>query len=454
MSRLRASLASLAAATRALLARALVVGRAGLAAASLGLIDLFTSVRGRRVLALLALGGVGALLAWRPPLRTVEAGSLGVRVNRVTGAVAALPEGPALILPLVHELRVYPLRDQLYRPARSATADGAAAFQSVEGLSIGAEVTIRYALDPERVVQLARRLPAGDLGPALIEPIADGVLHRTFAKRSVREIFADKRADVQREIEEALRAELRADGVLLRALFIGHVDLPAQYKAGLEGLLAEELATARMKYTLELKEKKVKEIALEAQAAKVQRETAAEAAGQEEIIAARARAEAMKHVLPLKEKEIEQRRLEAEARKVMRMKDAEASAEARRLEAAGESDGRRKLAEAEAFRVEAVGRATSEQLAREGALISRNPLLIQKTLVDKLSDKIQVVIAPPAAGGFFAQGLLGGGAGQRSGARGDVPGHRDGRGAEAHDGEAGDDEAGEPSATAHAGVRR
>ena len=40
-------------------------------------------------------------------------------------------------------------------------------------------------------------------------------------------------------------------------------------------------------------------------------------------------------------------------------------------------------------------------------MIARNPLLIQKTLADKLSDKIQVIVAPPAAGGFFAGGLLG-----------------------------------------------
>ena len=46
-------------------------------------------------------------------------------------------------------------------------------------------------------------------------------------------------------------------------------------------------------------------------------------------------------------------------------------------------------------------------MEREGALIQKNPLLIQKTIADKLSDKIQVIIAPPQAGGFFAGGLIG-----------------------------------------------
>ncbi|MFY0580509.1 hypothetical protein ACN28S_45315 [Cystobacter fuscus] len=57
--------------------------------------------------------------------------------------------------------------------------------------------------------------------------------------------------------------------------------------------------------------------------------------------------------------------------------------------------------------MDVTGKAASEQLARDAELISRNPLLIQKTLADKLSDKIQVIIAPPQAGGFIAGNLLG-----------------------------------------------
>ena len=97
------------------------------------------------------------------------------------------------------------------------------------------------------------------------------------------------------------------------------------------------------------------------------------------------------------------------------MKLAEGNAQARRIEATGEADARRKLAEAEAYRMEKVGLANADQMAREGALISRHPLLIQKTLADKLSDKVQVIIAPPgASGGFLAANLLGGGAPARA----------------------------------------
>jgi len=140
----------------------------------------------------------------------------------------------------------------------------------------------------------------------------------------------------------------------------------------------------------------------------VRRQKAAEAAAAEQVIAARGQEEAMKHVLPFKQKQIEQRQLEAEAEKQSRIKNAEGAAQARRIEAAGEADSRQKLADAEVYRLDKVGRINSEQMAREGALITRHPLLIQKTLADKLSDKIQVVIAPPPAdGGFIGAGLVG-----------------------------------------------
>lgn len=380
--------------------------RAAGAALALGCIEVFASARHRRYLAAGFLAGAVLLVVLRPPVQVVPAGEVGVRINRLTGGLTVIPEGPALMVPLVHELRRYPLRDQVYRPQGSASAEGAAPFQTVEGLSVGVAVTVRYAIDPNRVGEVAKRLPV-DVGRDLIEPVVDGVVHRALARHTVREIFTDKRVEIQDDVEGELRGLLARDGITVRSLYLGHVDLPEQYRKGLEGMLSEELATEKMRYTLQLKEKRVKESELDADAAKIQREKAAEAAASEEIIAAKAREEAMKHVLPLKEKEIEQRRLEAEARKVQRLKDAEGDAEARKIETAAEAEARKKLADAEAYRIEATGKANAAQLERDSVLIARNPLLIQKTLADKLSDKIQVIVAPPSAGGFFAGGLLG-----------------------------------------------
>ena len=207
---------------------------------------------------------------------------------------------------------------------------------------------------------------------------------------------------------EELKAKLAAEGLILRNVQVGKIDLPPQYSERMETLLAEEMASEKMRYTLELKEKRVKESELEARADMVQRELQAEAAGKVQVIAAKAQEEAMKHVLPFKQRQVEQRKLEAEADKQSRIRTAEGNAEARRIEADGEALARQRLAQAEAFRLEAVGKANAEQMAREGSLLSRHPLLIQKVMADKLSDKVQVIIAAPGAdGGFIGSGLLG-----------------------------------------------
>ena len=355
---------------------------------------------------------VSALGAWalvaHPPLQTVPRGELGVRTNLFSGSIAEFREGSVAVLPGLHELRVYPLRDQVYRPQQGRKADGEAPFQSIEGLSLGVDLAVRYALDAGRIAAMSRNLP-DDIGGEIVQPAVQGVIYKVFTRYTVREIFSSKRAEIQQAIEGELRARLAADGILLRTVQIGKVDLPADYRRGMDRLLAEELESEKMRYTLELKQKGVRATELDAQADKVRRETNAAAAANEQVIAARAQEEAMKHVLPFKQKQIEQRQFEAEAEKVARIKGAEGNAQARRVEASGEAEARQKLADAEAYRMDRVGRISSEQMARDGALLSRHPLLIQKIVADKLSDKISVVIAPPSTDGrFFAANLIGG----------------------------------------------
>jgi regulator of protease activity HflC (stomatin/prohibitin superfamily) len=353
------------------------------------------------------LGLTGAFLWRHPPLQSVGRGDVVVRRSVVTGRVTEIRSGTYWVLPGLYDVRHFAARDQVYRPEKSSKANGEAPFQSVEGLSIGVDLVVRYAIDLPRLPQFAMSLP-DDVSKDVVEPAVQGVIFKLFARYTVREIFSTKRAEIQQAIEAELKPRLAADGIVLRAVQMGQVDLPQDYRNGMDKLLAEELESEKMRFTLELMDKRVKQTELEGEAEKVRRQKAAEAAGQEQVIAARAQEEAMKHVLPFKQKQVQQRGLEADAEKLARIRTAEGTAQARRIEAAGEADSRQKLADAEVYRLERVGKANAEQMEREGTLISQNPLLIQKTLADKLSDKVQVIIAPPPAqGGFIGNTLLG-----------------------------------------------
>ena len=276
-------------------------------------------------------------------------------------------------------------RDRIYRVTQGDGEQALAPFQSSEGLSLGVDVSIRYAIDPARYETVKDQLPE-DLGRDLVAPVVQGVIYKVFAKYTVKEIFSTKRAEIQALIEGELTPQLAKDGIALRSVQIGKVDLPPEYRAGLEGVLTEELATEKMKHTLVLREQMA----------------------QEQVIHAKAQEEAMKHILPFKQKQIQQRKLEAEAEKTYRIRQAEANAQARRIEAAGEADSRRKLADAESYRVENLAKVNSATLARDGEVVTKYPLLIQKTMADKLSDNVSVIIAaPPADGSFIGSPLLG-----------------------------------------------
>jgi len=361
----------------------------------------------RRLIAIVIACALAYGLYAHPPFAAVRRGEVLVRTDVLDGAVSVFTGGTVLMLPGIHQERRFSTRDQVYRPTESASASGPAPFQSVEGLSIGIDLAVRWAVDPTLLPQMSKDYP-DNLSVDLVRPAVQGVMFPLFARYSVREIFSSKRAEIQQELTTELKPRFAAIGLKLRGVDMGNVDLPQDYREGMEKLLAEELDTEKIRYTLQLKEAQVKQQQLEAEADKVRRQTAAEAAGQEQVIAAKAQEETMKHILPFKQKQIEQRQLEAEADKVSRIRTAEGSAEARRIEAKGEADSRQKLADAEAYRLDLVGKANAGQMQREGALITQYPLLIQKTLADKLSDKVQVIIAPtPDAGKFIGSNLIG-----------------------------------------------
>lgn len=351
--------------------------------------------------------GAGYLLVQRPPVQPLEPGHLALRTNNLTGETSVWREGPVWVLPGLHQLATLSLQDRTWTAAAMATADGAAPAQTVEGLSIGMDLRVRYAIDPSRVGGAKALSYPKDLDAQIVEPAVQATVYKIVARHTVREIFSSQRAQIEQDIEGQIRERLKTDGLLLRSVHIGKIDLPEDYRRGMEVLLTEGLSAEKMRYTLELREKQVKESELAATAEKARREVEAEAAAREQVIAAKAQEEAMKHVLPLKQRQIEQRQLEAEATRVARVKQAEGEAQARRIEASGEAEARQKLADAEAYRLRNIGKVNAEQMALEGALITRHPLLIQKTMADRLSDKVQVIIAPPNTGGFIGNHLIG-----------------------------------------------
>ena len=357
------------------------------------------------VLTLAIIGGASYGLYKNPPVQHIQPNELGFRTNLLTGNTIESKAGTLVVIPYINNFRKISIKDRTIQPANITSADNKEALQSLEGLSIGANIIIRYNVDEKNLLKNYSTLPDDD--QKAVESAFYGIVYKVFASYTVREIFSSKRDEITTKLEDNLKPLLASEGLALKSIQLGSVDLPDDYRRGMDQLLAEELASEKMRYTIELTKKQLQAKELEAQSAKERREIQAHAAAKEQIIAAQAQEEAMKHIIPFKQRQIEQRKLEAEANSTARIQEARGSAQARLIEAEGEASARKKLAESDAYRIEQIGKANAEQMAKEGALITQHPLLIKKAMVDKLSDKIQVIIAPPSTSGFIGDKLLG-----------------------------------------------
>jgi Tfp pilus assembly protein FimV len=184
------------------------------------------------------------------------------------------------------------------------------------------------------------------------------------------------------------------------------IQLPAEYAKGLEGLLLKEQENDRMNIELEVKKKLVQTASLEAEAQKAREIKEAEAKAQVVVLEAKAQADAMQHTLPLKEKQIQQSRLEAEARKESTVKNAEAMAQAKVIDSKAELEKRKMMSESDEYRIRRVANADAERMKLEAEVLKENPLLIQKIIAEKLSDKVQIMMVPNDGKFFFANDVL------------------------------------------------
>jgi regulator of protease activity HflC (stomatin/prohibitin superfamily) len=360
-------------------------------------------------------------LAWLPLLAglsivVVPSGQAGVRVSQFSGTrPGTLHPGVHLVRPLVERIALFDIRDRVYSTSATLTepaeAHAAAAsagpftVQTKEGLSLGLAIAVRYKLDAQRLDHIHASLPQ-PVEQEIVPPVVASVFRQVVPNYTVREVFAAKREEVRQRAAEAITARLGEDGVLVKEVMLRDIQLPAEYAKGLEGLLLKEQENEQLTYEIAIKEKRVRTAELEAEAQKTREIKRAEGDAKVVVIRAKAEADAMQHTLPLKEKQIQQSRLEAQARKEARLQDAQAAAEAKVIDSRAELERRKFLAEAEANRIRVTSAADAERLKLEALVLKQNPLLIQKIIAERLSDKVQIMMVPTDGKFFFANDVL------------------------------------------------
>jgi regulator of protease activity HflC (stomatin/prohibitin superfamily) len=418
----------------------LIVAGALLLASAIGipLYNFWLRIRHRRRLAagLAELADVEAPapLQWRVPaalalvacLPLLVAGSVvvvpsgmgGVVISQLRGTLpGTLYPGVHFITPLIDSVETFDLRDHLFTAGLidngakpEVEKPGSLSVQSREGLNIGLAVTVRYRLDPHRLDSIQAHLER-PVDKEIVPPVVASAWRELAPDYTVREIFSTKREEVRQRAADTITHKLGADGIVVEEVMLRDIQLPVEYSKGLEGLLLKEQEDDQLGVQTDIQQKQVRIAELQAEAEAAQKVKESEGEAKSKVIEAKGEADAMQYTLPLKEKQIQQSKLEAEARKESTIQNAEAEAQAKVIDSKAELQRRNMFADAEANRVRVMASADGERMKSEAALLNSSPLLINKIVAERLSDKIQVVMVPTDGKFFFANDVFKGLAG-------------------------------------------
>jgi regulator of protease activity HflC (stomatin/prohibitin superfamily) len=343
----------------------------------------------------------------------VPAGHAGIRVSQISGTE------PTTLYPGIH--LVSPFETLAVYDTRTHTLTTGGVDEEIsgekpkhheplnvtarEGLKIGLAVTVRYKLDASRLAYIHNNLPQ-DIDAEVVPPVVATVFREIVPNYTIRDVFAVHREDIRKAANEQIASKLRPDGIVVEEVMLRDIVLPADYARGLEGLIEKEQEDESLTVQTEIEKKQVQIAQYQAEASKVRVVKQAEAGAQVRVLQAKAESDAMQYTLPLKEKQIQQTKLEAEARKEATIQNAEAEAQAKVIDSKAEQERQRLLASAEADRIRVIAVADRERLRGEAEALKGNPLLINKIVAEKLSDKIQVMMVPADGKFFFANDVF------------------------------------------------
>ncbi len=375
-------------------------------------------VRWRTSLALGLFSLAPLLLAFS--IVVVPSGMAGVRVSQLSGTLpGTLYAGAHMVVPFVDDVVLFDTKDQIFTTGtvedgktlgkNSAKAEPSRTeplnVQAKEGLTLGLSITVRYRLDANKLDYIQSNLPR-PIETEIVPPTVASVWREIVPNYTVRDVFSGKREEVREKAAAMITRKLSVDGIMVKEVMLRDIQLPQEYAEGLESLLLKEQENDRMGIETELKGKEVRIPELEAEAEKARQVKQAEGAARVRVLQAKAESDAMQYTLPLKQKQIEETKLEAQARKEATIQNAEADAQAKVIDGKAEGERQKVLAEAEADRIRVTVAADAERLQSEAAILKGNPLLINKIIAERLSDKLQIMMVPADGKFFFANDVL------------------------------------------------
>jgi regulator of protease activity HflC (stomatin/prohibitin superfamily) len=193
------------------------------------------------------------IVLWASVAR-VPTGHVGVLTmfGRVTGQV--LPEGLHMVNPLTVNNTI---------SIRTQEIKETASVPSNEGLIMTMDTSLLFHLDPDKAADVYRRL-----GPhyvaVVVEPNLRSAIREATASHSANALYSSEREKVALQIDEQLKRELQSRGVIVEAILLREIALPASLKASIELKQTAEQESLAMSFRLQKEKQEAERKRIEA----------------------------------------------------------------------------------------------------------------------------------------------------------------------------------------------
>ena len=180
------------------------------------------------------------ILLWSS-IASVPTGHVGVLTlfGRVTGTV--LGEGIHLVNPLVSN-NVLSVRTQEIKETASVPSN--------EGLIITMDTSLLFHLDPDKAADVFRRL-GPSYSSVVVEPNLRSAVREATASHSANALYTGEREMVAKQINDQMKQELSSRGVIVEAILLRDIQLPAALKASIETKQQAEQESLAMSFRLQ-----------------------------------------------------------------------------------------------------------------------------------------------------------------------------------------------------------
>jgi len=135
---------------------------------------------------------------------------------------------------------------------------------SNNGLTLKVDASVRFRPEADKIWELQTTI-GPNYADILVAPVVRSEARKVFGRYAPEEIYSTKREEIERSIYDEVKKALENRPVVVEAILVRDVELPAQIQQAIGDKLAEEQRSQKMKFTLDKERQEAQRKQIEAE---------------------------------------------------------------------------------------------------------------------------------------------------------------------------------------------